>query len=355
MKKKLAVFPYNSEFSSLWKYSDLLLEFEINNLIAPKGWGLTGKNVKVGLNGRTVNLNIQDNLSENEYALIDTILITEEINKMDRDVAVGMLTKLFRFDKEIIYTSYICSELKNMIIDTGRAINLSGLKKIKKELSPSHHRYSIDVPVIMVMGTSIMTEKFDLQLSIRRKLQDIGYKVSQIGSKSFCELFGFHSIPDWFFDCTYLEADKISMFNKFMKYIETEEKPDVIVVGVPEGIIPLTKKHHFNYGIYAFEICCAVAPDYAILALPYGEYNDEFYTEMNILCQYRLNVTLDSFYVSRYQPISNSFIKPDLEFTWSKGIIPLTEKYKVFNEIDDNLLADHIVRKLSMYDQFQII
>lgn len=36
MKKKLAVFPYNSEVSSLWKYSDLLLEFEINNLIAPK-------------------------------------------------------------------------------------------------------------------------------------------------------------------------------------------------------------------------------------------------------------------------------------------------------------------------------
>lgn len=353
--KKLAVFPYNNEVSSLWKYNDLLCEFEIKNLIAPKGWGLTGKNVKWDSNGRTNNLSIQDNISENEYGLIDTIWITEEINKMNRDAAIGMLEKLLRSEKEIIYTPYICPELKNIIFNTGRAINLSDLKNIKKELSPSRHRYSIDVPVIMVMGTSIMTEKFDLQLSIRRKLQNMGYKVGQVGSKSFCELFGFHSIPEWFFDSTYLEAEKISMFNMFLKYIELEEKPDIIVVGVPEGIIPLTKKHHFNYGIYAFEICCAVTPDYAVLALPYGEYNDEFYTEMKTLCQYRLNVTLDSFYVSRYQPISNSFIKPDLEFTWSKGEVPSTEKHQVFSEIENNLLADHVVRKLSMYDQFQII
>lgn len=355
MKKKLAVFPYNDEVSSIWKYSNLLLEFEIRNLIAPKGWGLTGQNVKFDLDGQTINLNIQDKISEKEYGVIDTIWITEEINKMNRDTAIEMLETLSHSEKEILYTSCICPELRKIIIDTGRAIKLSDLKKIKKELSPSYHRYSMEVPVIMVMGTSIMTEKFDLQLSIRRKLLDMGYKVSQVGSKSFCEFFGFHSIPDWFFDHTYLEADKISMFNMFLKYIEIEEKPDIIVVGVPEGIIPLTKKHHFNYGIYAFEICCAVAPDYTILTLPYGEYNDEFYEEMKTLCQYRLNVTLDSFYVSRYQPISNSFTKPDLEFTWSKGTIPLTQKHVVFNEMDDNLLADHIVKKLSMYDEFQII
>lgn len=355
MKRKLAIFPYSNEVSSLWKYSDLLWEFEIKNLIAPKGWGLTGENVKLYSNGQSINLSIQDSLSESEYNLVDIIWITEEINKMDRAAAIGMLEKLFHSKKEIIFTSYICSELKNIIINTNRATNISDYKKIKKELSPSHHRYSIDVPVVMVLGTSIMTEKFDLQLSIRRKLQDMGYEVSQVGSKSFCEFFGFHSIPEWFFDNTYLEVDKISMFNMFLKNIEMEEKPDIIVVGVPEGIIPLTKKHHFNYGIYAFEICCAVAPDYAVLALPYGEYNDDFYAEMKTLCQYKLNVILDSFYVSRFQPISNSFIKPDLEFTWSKGIVPSTKIHKVFSEIDDSLLTEHIVKKLSMYNQFQII
>ena len=134
-----------------------------------------------------------------------------------------------------------------------------------------------------------------------------------------------------------------------------QEKPDAIVVGVPEGIIPLTKKHHFNYGVYAFEICCAVAPDYVILALPYGEYNDEFYEEMKILCQYRLNTRLDSFYVSSYQPISNSFTKPSLEFTQSNGVITHDAKYTVFRDTDDRLLAEHIIKKLTMYDEYQIM
>lgn len=355
MKQKLAVFPYNNEVSSLWQYSDLLQDFEIEKLIAPKGWGLTGQNIKVELNNQTINLSIQDNLSESEYDLIDAIWITEEINKMNKEVAIELLNKLFYSEKKIIYTYGICSELREFIADTGRSIDLSEFHKIKKELSPSYHSYSIDVPVIMVIGTSIMTEKFDLQLSIRRKLQNMGYKISQVGSKSFCEFFGFHSIPAWFFGQKYSEADKISMFNMFLRCIEIEEKPDIIIIGIPEGIMPLTKKHHFNYGIFAFEICCAVSPDYTILTLPYGEYNDEFYTEMKNLCQYRLNVTLDSFYVSRYQPISNSLTKPNLEFTWSKGIVPIAEKQKVFSKIDDSFLADHIVEKLSMYNQFQII
>ena len=40
MKQKLAVFPYDSELSCLWKYSDLLQEYEIGCLIVPRGWGL---------------------------------------------------------------------------------------------------------------------------------------------------------------------------------------------------------------------------------------------------------------------------------------------------------------------------
>lgn len=355
MKKKLAVFPYNDEVVSVCKYNELLWEFEIKNLIVPRGWGLTEQNRKLTSNSQVINLGIENRLNENVLGSIDAIWITEEINNMDRNVATKMLEGLLHSEKEFMYTSYICPELKNIIVNTSRAINLLELNRLKKEVTPSIHIYSIDVPIIMVIGTSIMTEKFDLQLNIRRSLQNRGYKVSQIGSKSFCELFGFHSIPEWFFDSKYSEANKISMFNMFIKNIEIEEKPDLIVIGVPEGIIPLTKKHHFNYGIYAFEICCAVSPDYSILTLPFGEYNDEFYSEMKTLCQYRLNIEMDSFYVSQYQPISNSFTKPELEFTCSNGIVQTSERYKIFGNDEGEQLADHIVRKLSIYDQFQIM
>ena len=47
MKQKLAVFPYDSELSCLWKYSDLLQEYEIGCLIVPRGWGLTDQEIPV--------------------------------------------------------------------------------------------------------------------------------------------------------------------------------------------------------------------------------------------------------------------------------------------------------------------
>lgn len=318
MKQKLAVFPYDSELSCLWKYSDLLQEYEIGCLIVPRGWGLTDQEIPVLSNGQMVSVKVQDEFSRIESNSIDAIWITEGINRMDRNIAIKMVDVLLDMKKKILYTSTICDEVKDIILRSNMSLNLSETNGDKNELSPSTYQYPIDVPVIMVLSTSIMTEKFEVQLSIRKRLQEKGYKVAHVGTKSFCNLFGSHPIPDWFFDRKYTEAEKISLFNILLKNIEKEEKPDAIVVGVPEGIIPLTKKHHFNYGVYAFEICCAVAPDYVILALPYGEYNDEFYEEMKILCQYRLNTRLDSFYVSSYQPISNSFTKPSLEFTQSK-------------------------------------
>ena len=84
-------------------------------------------------------------------------------------------------------------------------------------------------------------------------------------------------------------------------------------------------------------------------------FGDEFYEEMKILCQYRLNTRLDSFYVSSYQPISNSFTKPSLEFTQSNGVITHDAKYTVFRDTDDRLLAEHIIKKLTMYDEYQIM
>ena len=355
MKQKLAVFPYDSELSCLWKYSDLLQEYEIGCLIVPRGCGLTDQEIPVLSNGQMVSVKVQDEFSRIESNSIDAIWITEGINRMDRNIAIKMVDVLLDMKKKILYTSTICDEVKDIILRSNMSLNLSETNGDKNELSPSTYQYPIDVPVIMVLSTSIMTEKFEVQLSIRKRLQEKGYKVAHVGTKSFCNLFGSHPIPDWFFDRKYTEAEKISLFNILLKNIEKEEKPDAIVVGVPEGIIPLTKKHHFNYGVYAFEICCAVAPDYVILALPYGEYNDEFYEEMKILCQYRLNTRLDSFYVSSYQPISNSFTKPSLEFTQSNGVITHDAKYTVFRDTDDRLLAEHIIKKLTMYDEYQIM
>lgn len=51
------------------------------------------------------------------------------------------------------------------------------------------------IPVVFIAGITPYTEKFHVQLALRKHLLDDGYKVSQIGSKAFCNLFGFHAYP----------------------------------------------------------------------------------------------------------------------------------------------------------------
>ena len=104
MKQKLAVFPYDSELSCLWKYSDLLQEYEIGCLIVPRGWGLTDQEIPVLSNGQMVSVKVQDEFSRIESNSIDAIWITEGINRMDRNIAIKMVDVLLDMKKKILYT-----------------------------------------------------------------------------------------------------------------------------------------------------------------------------------------------------------------------------------------------------------
>ena len=83
----------------------------------------------------------------------------------------------------------------------------------------------------MIVGTGANTGKFDIQLRVREMFLSGGYKVSQIGSKSYCELWGFHSFPD-FMNKTLNAAEKIVRFNHYVNYIANSEDADIVIVGV---------------------------------------------------------------------------------------------------------------------------
>ena len=85
--------------------------------------------------------------------------------------------------------------------------------------------------------------------------------------------------------------------NFFVGYIEENEKPEVIVVGIPGELLPLTKQKPGNFGIIAYEILNAVDPDFTILSLYKDEYKEEYFEEMNNLLHYRYNVDADCFYL----------------------------------------------------------
>lgn len=100
-----------------------------------------------------------------------------------------------------------------------------------EEITEEQH---ITVPVVFVAGVAPYTEKFLGQFSLRKKLLENDYQVSQIGSNRYSRLFGCHLYPE-FMDGGMSNEQKIVSFKKYVKYIEVKEHSDIIVVGIPGG------------------------------------------------------------------------------------------------------------------------
>ena len=213
----------------------------------------------------------------------------------------------------------------------------------------------IDVPVISIMGMLPMTQKFELQLYLRKKFMDKEYKISQIGSKPVAELFGFHAMPDYMFTNQYTDIQKVIRFNNFVKKIEEEEKPDLIIIGIPDVIIPFSSKHSYSYGIYAFEILNAVQPDFSFVNLSSGEYNDQFYDEIVNLCHYKFNLDVDAFYIAKYGLMSNSIWSKDLAFAQVNEIEKAQEAENVFtfSDLCTDKILNLVEKKLQRYGRFE--
>ena len=130
---------------------------------------------------------------------------------------------------------------------------------------------------------------------------------------------------------------------------QDKEKPDIIIIGVPEPILPLNKKHLFSFGIRAYEIYQAVDVDYCILNLLSGEYSDQFETEMKNVCKYRYNVDIDDFFVSNFSIVSNSLYSSELKYVYVQmNALPKSKNFFNADDLKDERWFNKIEARLKM-------
>ena len=351
---KWLIYPYTPKSIPIIKNKSLLKCGEVVQVSAPLGFGLEGKNGYIWGNEKSEYI-IRNKIEQE----IDGIWITPEIGYMSIDEILKALEKLPIANKKIYYSAYLNIDDENKIIDLCKN---KGAKEIVKQVSASDIElsvsdnvlYKFDTPIVAVAGTGSFTQKFDLQLYLRKELLNLGYKVSQVGTRPYCEMFDFQSMPKWMFDSTYTDREKVYAFNHFLKMIELKEKPEVIIIGMPEGIIPFNEKHQQGFVLCAYEICSAVHPDYLIMSLYNGEYTQQFLDEMNNLTKYRLHVEIDDFYVSNYVPMSTSYKKEHMVFSYSEN----KKNGNMLFNIDDmksDTWIKKLIDKLSMYSEYEVI
>jgi len=388
-KEKAMIYPFDMEFCPIIRYQNLLKNYEIVEVVSPRGWGFTGKDVAFVDGGYMTGMMVKDDYSKS-LEQCDTVIFScsEYYLGMENDI-YSKMKEAIQSKKNIVSLLNLEDKHKNELMELGQVNHTyvkflgSAEEKTNKYLSRRHtlgiselkynsnsNQYEdihkIETPVIFVMGVTERTCKFEIQLAIREKLEKLGYKVGQIGSRSYCELLEFNSFPNFMYNNSISEVDKIIMFNRYIKEIETDQNPDILIIGIPGGIMKVSNEYTNKFGIYAYEISQAVEPDYVIMSTFYDNFEPEYYEKINLSTKHRFGYEIDCFNMANVKldwlearklqndihiKLDSSFISKKIE-QYTNAKIPV---YNIFNAEHVDHIIEDIMEKLSGYAETEII
>jgi peptide maturation system protein (TIGR04066 family) len=377
-KADTILYPVTYEVAPLLRNSELIPELDTIKALAPAGSAYTSLDLNCvdygGETGIVIGNNYEESLSMCQRIIFSEICTDKYFaldykkfirKKIEQAVKAGKniicLLELNKTEQE---------ELEQMSFTSHADFSYLGPEYIYTDYSnlacEEEKIYEITTPVIFVLGLSENCNKFEVQLKLRKQLLTRGYKVAQVGTKSYCRLFDFHSIPQFMLGKSLTEGQKITLFNHFIKNIEITEQPDVIIVGIPGGCMPFNMNITNHYGITAYEISHAISPDATVFCLLYDNYTPEYLTELQNIIKYKFGIEIDCYHLG-----NNFFEWPDAIQLKAKKFslvdFSTVEKRKnelnslnnqllnIYNPDDEKLLADILIDNLNSYGFAQII
>lgn len=153
--------------------------------------------------------------------------------------------------------------------------------------------YPIHTPILAVAGMNEDCGEFGLQLGLLQTLREEGYRVSYVGPNEYAEWTGGYAFPRAELETLpYSFEIKIKYLNAWFRNLEEAEAPDVILLGIPGGTMPIDEYNLNSCGYFAYLTGCAVTVDFTVLTIPCTEYQLEYLEQCQreISCRYHLPV-----------------------------------------------------------------
>lgn len=361
MKKKIKtlVYPFDDECGAFLEFHSWMEYIDIIAVDTPCGWGKMNFLEEWGIQ------QIGSNMKE-----IELLWIVESTNKITLEEFEKRLIFLTQDIKSILVSRKLSIEesVKLEEIAKTNSVRIIEEKDIigvlpERSFEKSEMSYAlkdIETPIVMIAGAGENCNKFELELLIAKKLKEIGYKVSVITSRSCVNCLGVHSFPAFMFEKLKDESEKIIAYNNYIKYLSEMDKPDIFVLGVPGGVLPITKRQPEHFGVSAFEVFNSVKPDYMIFNLYNVDVENKYLTEIKMLMRYRFDVDIDAFYISNYiqDGLSLNTFMPikyirqeqhDVEEKWEKFGEEIYYKSKI------TLLVENLIQTLNSYKEIEIL
>lgn len=306
---RMIVFPYGHDCEPIIRHINLLEpRYEIAALVSPGGWGFAGKNIMLGSG---IALTVHETMGE-VVEEFDSLFIPpfEAANEKVESRLVDEMIKLVPRLSDIVCAARLTEanrqKLEQSCCQPGSSCVFSDLSEHKNaedygleaptEEYPSLRR--LDVPIVVVAGTWEKTDKFEISLSLRERLLQDGYQVSQIGSRDGCEMLGFHSFPGFMLSKDMDASDKIVCFNRWVWQMVRKEQPDLVLITVPGATQDFNGQFTRGFGILHHQVFQAVTPDILIMCTFYMTGSKDILENMSTFCKYRFGATVDAFHMS---------------------------------------------------------
>jgi len=303
----VGIYPYCDEFKPFLRHMLLLnSSFQLKALIAPAGWGLTGQTIITGTGNKGWTV-----ISEFESVIhsIDTIFIPEfHVAKDVETLIIREIEPIIPHLKRIICAASLNKQnetiLQTICMQAGCILDDLNLLRTTADYSlvcPSEKNpplKRIDVPVVAVAGLWEEMDKFEVSLVLREIFIENGYRVTQIGSRNCCEIFGFHSFPSFMVDSTVDAADKVFYLNQWICLLKDTERPDVILLTVPGAIQNYNERFTNGFGILPHVVFQAIMADFLIFCTMYDFNSIQFLQEISTMCRYRFGCEIDCYHMS---------------------------------------------------------
>lgn len=358
---KIIVYPYSILFAPFLRHLSNLQKYEIIGAVMP------GKLIKEEVDASFVDEGLKMNVPiltdfESRLNECDTVLWAE----YDYDENESFYNKVLyqiNYALDMGLNIICCQELSETIIESFKTKARKNNCEFKYIMDINDnfndlqdYNGNVTVPVITVMGVTENCSKFETQLSISRIFKEKGYKVAQIGSRQACELLNIHSFPKFMINNQFSEIKKIELFRKYLIKLQSEENPDLIIVGIPGGIIPFNDKEKMHYGIFAYEIFNAIDSDYNIVNSWVDTYKN-ICKDLEKIVYYRYNTHIDAICLSNISVFNDHSIidRQSLEYNVYnikkiEDCIQNVDYNSIYNVLDEssmNRLVDNIINKLT--------
>lgn len=354
---KTAVYPFDVERNILVKYRDLLKDYEIVSCVCDRSSPLEHEDAGVFFNNKT-GIKITKDLKQilNVVEAIILLDVTSDIS----DLVIESSVKVLMLEEQAkIYENFV-NKLGSRFILIDYTVSNAGIPSDFSILANSK-LHNIDIPIVTVMGMGEQSEKFDVQLYLRRLFTQQGFQVEQIGSNPLSPLFEITTFPEFMFSKQLSLTEKVFRFNQYVYEMIKNTNADLLIIGVPGGIIPINDNVHNDFGEIALAVSQAVKIDVNILCMYlFDNLTTNDFDYLYQLCESKFNCKTEYFNISSTMYNYNEekeesynmmeYMTFSKEYVEDKFNCSESQKYQLFNQGYSlgELLAEHnIIERLS--------